>query len=271
MNQTHIWKTIHLPEVEFFKAEYSDFTYGRHFHEDYAIGVVEDGIHAFYYRHENYAITPGYVVTCQPGEVHTGHPGSDTPWRYRMMYLRPSLVRQVAAELDYRTAVLPFLNQTAFNHPYIVQAIRQLHQQSERHRSALAHEVQLREILAMVLANFSEILWRPNRLTDERDPMEKAQRYMQEHYAEDLQLTDLAQVAHLSKSYFIRAFRHHVGMSPYAYLIQVRLNRAKALLESGLPTTSVAQETGFFDQSHFSHTFKRFMGIPPARYQQAIG
>src|SRR5438046_3019072 len=104
MNQTEFWKLPQLPEVEFFKAQFTDFTYAPHFHEDYAIGVVESGIHAFYYRGENHAIAPNYVVTCQPGEMHNGHPGSDAAWRYRMMYLRPALLCQIAGELGYRSS-----------------------------------------------------------------------------------------------------------------------------------------------------------------------
>jgi AraC-like DNA-binding protein len=271
MNQTDFWRLPQLPEIEFFKAHYSDFTYAPHFHEDYAIGVVETGIHAFYYRHENYAVTPDHVVTCQPGEVHTGHPGSDLPWRYRMLYLRPSLVSQVAAEFRYRFSSLPFLSHTAISHPDIVRAIRVLHEHSEQREPILSQEIQVREILAQVLANFSNIRLNPGLIVDEKVPIGRAKTYMQDHYADDLQLEDLAQVASLSKSYFIRAFRHHEGISPYAYLVQVRLNRAKTLLEQGLPTTTVAQETGFFDQSHFNRYFKRFLGITPGRYQQSIG
>lgn len=271
MNQTTLWKLPQLPEVEFFKAHYTDFSYTPHFHEDYAIGVVEGGVHAFYYRHESHAIVPGYVVTCQPGEVHNGHPGDDTPWRYRMMYMKPALLHQIAGELGYRSSALPFLSYTSISHPYIVQAVQRLHQQSETRESALSQEVQLREVLALVLANFSETMLYPAGIRDEKKPIADVKRYIRAHYAEDIQLDDLIGVAHLNKSYLIRAFRRHEGMSPYAYLVQVRLNRAKALLERGYSATVVAHETGFFDQSHLTHAFKRFMGITPGRYQQAIG
>ncbi|MEP6985706.1 MAG: AraC family transcriptional regulator, partial [Chloroflexota bacterium] len=178
---------------------------------------------------------------------------------------------QVAAESGYRSTLLPFLNQTAFNHPYIVQALRRLHCESEQREPTLSQEVQLRELLELTLANFSEIRLSSHAVLDEKTPITQAKNYMQAYYAKDIQLDDLAQVAHLSKSYFIRAFRHHEGLSPYAYVVQVRLNRAKTLLENGISSTVIAHETGFFDQSHFTRAFKRFLGITPARYQQAIG
>jgi hypothetical protein len=129
MNHTEFWTRPQLSGMEFFKAEFLNFSYAPHFHEAYAIGVVETGVHAFHYRHECFAVTPNHVVTCQPGEVHDGHPGSDTPWRYRMLYLQPSLVYQIAAELGYQSTSLPFLSHTSISHPAIVQAVRNLHQQ----------------------------------------------------------------------------------------------------------------------------------------------
>jgi AraC-like DNA-binding protein len=126
-------------------------------------------------------------------------------------------------------------------------------------------------VLALILANFSEIPLYPKAFADEKAPIIRVQQVIHARYADDLRLDELAGVACLSKSYFIRAFRHHVGISPYAYLLQVRLNQAKTLLQNGVSATEVAHQTGFFDQSHFTRYFKRFLGITPAQYQGAIG
>jgi len=45
-NQTQIWQNPQLPDVEFFSAHYTDFAYAPHFHEDYALGVMEHGVHS---------------------------------------------------------------------------------------------------------------------------------------------------------------------------------------------------------------------------------
>jgi AraC-like DNA-binding protein len=55
-------------------------------------------------------------------------------------------------------------------------------------------------------------------------------------------------------------------MPPHAYLVQIRLLRAKALLRRGRPIAHVASATGFADQSHFTRHFKRLMGVTPAKY-----
>ena len=63
-----------------------------------------------------------------------------------------------------------------------------------------------------------------------------------------------------------RVFRAATGLSPYAYLIQLRVMRAGDLLRRGVPIAAAAVATGFVDQSHLTRTFKRYMGLPPGGF-----
>jgi AraC-like DNA-binding protein len=70
---------------------------------------------------------------------------------------------------------------------------------------------------------------------------------------------------------FIRLFKKNAGLSPQKFLIQNRVRKAQQLLlNSQLPLTQVAQETGFYDQSHFIRHFKTIMRLTPVQYQQSI-
>ena len=62
------------------------------------------------------------------------------------------------------------------------------------------------------------------------------------------------------------ATREAVGMTPHAYQTQVRVRRAKSLLQAGLPITLAAAEAGFYDQAHLNRHFKRIVGLTPGRY-----
>ncbi|MEW6734220.1 MAG: helix-turn-helix domain-containing protein, partial [Acidobacteriota bacterium] len=72
----------------------------------------------------------------------------------------------------------------------------------------------------------------------------------------------------LNCCYLIRAFRNEVGIPPYVYLTQVRIEKAKKLLAKGAPIAEVAVAVGFADQSHLNRFFKRIIGITPGRYAQ---
>ena len=77
-------------------------------------------------------------------------------------------------------------------------------------------------------------------------------------------ITFAAQEAGLSPTHFARAFKETMGRAPHQYLLALRLERARRLLETTRATLSdIAQRTGFADQAHFTRLFKRVFGTTP--------
>lgn len=86
----------------------------------------------------------------------------------------------------------------------------------------------------------------------------------------DLTLTDLAAACRLSVSHFSRAFTRTTGTSPHRWLMQCRLERAKALmLRTDSSIVDIALLCGFADQGHLTRSFSRAFGISPARWRKA--
>jgi AraC family transcriptional regulator len=74
----------------------------------------------------------------------------------------------------------------------------------------------------------------------------------------------LAAEVGLSPAHFARAFKETMGVAPHRYLLHLRLERARRLLDAGDATLSgVAQRAGFADQAHFTRLFKREYGVTP--------
>jgi AraC family transcriptional regulator len=93
-------------------------------------------------------------------------------------------------------------------------------------------------------------------------------RYIELNAAEDLDLDTLASVAIMSKYHFLRTFRHTVGMTPYQFLLGVRMRRAAVrLATSRVPVSSIAFETGFGDLSTFNGRFRDVFGMSPTAYR----
>jgi AraC family transcriptional regulator len=85
----------------------------------------------------------------------------------------------------------------------------------------------------------------------------------------DLGLEELASQVGYGRGHFVRMFRATVGTSPHQYLLERRIEHARALLREGrLPLAEIAMACGFSSQSHFSAQFRRRVGIPPARYRR---
>lgn len=84
-----------------------------------------------------------------------------------------------------------------------------------------------------------------------------------------IRIDDLASVTRLSRSHFSRAFKLRFHMSPHAYIIALRLARARALmLESDERISQIAVACGFADQAHFSRAFHRKMGCAPGLWRR---
>ncbi len=93
--------------------------------------------------------------------------------------------------------------------------------------------------------------------------------YLDAHLSEEAYLADLANLAGLSRSHFIRAFSRETGLTPHAYLIDRRFRAASRMLGRGEAPGDVAATCGFFDQSHLNRVFKARMGVTPGAYRAA--
>lgn len=103
------------------------------------------------------------------------------------------------------------------------------------------------------------------------DPIRRAIVYLNEHYAENVAVDKLAAIAHYSPAQFRRLFHSLTQMSPSDYIINVRVNAAKTLLGTTARRISdIAAEVGFFDHSHFIRTFRRIVGVTPAKYRRGM-
>ena len=88
--------------------------------------------------------------------------------------------------------------------------------------------------------------------------------------ADKINLQQLAKIAGMSTSHFVRLFKETAGMSPYQYLIRQRLLRACELLRSKENRiTEIAFDVGFKDVSDFNHMFKKFLGCAPRQFRQS--
>jgi AraC family transcriptional regulator len=83
-----------------------------------------------------------------------------------------------------------------------------------------------------------------------------------------LQLSRLARAAGVTTAQLARAVRRDFGVSVRTYVQQIRVEQAAMLLDEGLPIATVALELGYYDQSHFTRTFKRVTGLTPGVYQR---
>jgi AraC family transcriptional regulator len=92
--------------------------------------------------------------------------------------------------------------------------------------------------------------------------------YINEHLNQDIKLADLAALLGISQFHFSHLFKQAIGTSPYQYLLQQRIERAKQLLkQSDRSIIDIAFQCGFNSHSHLSKQFRQLTGITPKAYR----
>jgi AraC family transcriptional regulator len=92
--------------------------------------------------------------------------------------------------------------------------------------------------------------------------------YINEHLDRDIKLANLAALLGMSQFHFSHLFKQSIGIAPYQYLLQQRLERAKQLLkQSDRSIMEIALDCGFNSHSHLSKQFRQFTGVTPKAYR----
>lgn len=94
--------------------------------------------------------------------------------------------------------------------------------------------------------------------------------YIDRHYAEDLTLEQLAEIAGLNKYYLCKMFPHYLSATPMDYVRNRRIEKAAEMLRNGqLPITTIATLCGFSNVSYFGKVFHKLVGLSPSAFREA--
>ena len=118
-------------------------------------------------------------------------------------------------------------------------------------------------------SNFSDIQDKRKNLSKfDLHQVEKVQQHIESNIGNNINVDGLADLLGCSKFYFLREFKKLMGITPYQFILNKRLETAKLRLSSAKGNiASLAQDLGFNDQSHFSRAFKNQYGVTPRQFQ----
>ena len=264
--QTKLWLIPALNHLELFRAEAIHHTYTRHSHSGYSIGIIEAGVGGNWYRGSTYLAPPKSIVFINPEEVHTGYSVDDLPLTYRMFYPEVDFIQQLAGELNVNK--LLYFKEAVVQNDGLARKLCQLHIALEQLQERLTQQSLLVDVFSELLVRYGDIniqLLQPGK---EQRTVRLIQEYLHEHFSANISLEQLVELTNLNRSYLIRVFRKAVGMPPYTYLNQIRVEKAKQFLAQGMAVADVAIAVGMSDQSHLTRHFKRITGTTPGQYRR---
>lgn len=267
LNSTQYWWDRHLAGLSLLHADFTTHEYPQHTHDALVIAVTERGGSVVKSRGELQDATPSTLFAFNPEEPHGGWMGKSRRWRYRSLYLTRQALDRVADELGI--AEVPYFTRNTFADSDLIRVFQSMHEALEEGRDVF----QERELL---VGGFGELFRRHGsgrvRIDGGRHDIgvfRRVQARMRAEHAKELRLEYLAADVGLTTFQLIGLFKRCVGLTPHAYLIQVRLGMACRQLRRSDAIAEVAAAVGFYDQSALNRHFKRCYGITPLQFVRA--
>lgn len=257
--------------MERHEAFFAGFAYEPHRHDTYAIGYTFEGVQSFGYRGTEEHSLPGHVMILHPDEMHDGHAGTDDGFRFRMLYLRPDLIRDALAQSGPggTQAPLPFVAGAVSNDERLIRALL----------PALADlDVEIDPLEAdRIIQELADAL---NAISGSRrraatplhqQAVDRARDYLRANLEMSVTSEELEQETGLDRYELARQFRRLVGTSPYRYLVMRRLDAVRDAIFNGEPLADAAAGAGFADQAHMTRHFKKAFGVTPGKWLTLSG
>lgn len=251
--------------IEAYRFEGIVQPFPNHFHEHYVIGFVEDGERCLSCRNKEYTIGQGSVVLFHPGDNHACVQADGGTLDYCGFNISKEVMLELAEEVTGKRE-LPGFSENVICDDEVICYLRPLHEMVMNGDGDFGKEENLLFLLSVLIQKYGQPFERC--IPECRQEIEKACRFMEQHFAERICLDQICRQTGLSKSTLLRAFTKAKGITPYRYLETIRVNEAKKLLSSGVSPLDAAIRTGFSDQSHFTNYFSSFIGLAPGVYRE---
>jgi len=236
--------------------------FDRHAHDSYEVHYVIAGRGSFELHGQPLSVRPGDFFYTRPGTMH------------RMVVPDAAYLLQYVAFLELdpeQDAALAGDLETLLGEGRIHRLGDRYHALFARmSRQSLSIESRQQRAASARMAGFLYDLMVDTPTASGSHPaVEQALEFMRSRVAEAYGLDDLVAELGLDKSYFIRLFKKHVGISPMKYAMNLKMSAASDLLRTtSEPLAAVAARVGFDDEYHFAKRFKQWSGTAPGAHRR---
>jgi len=259
------WRHDNCPFLELRSVYDSSQPYKAHSHKQLSIGAIEKGVALTNFEGVDTVVREGDLVLIEPDKVHSCNPQPGHTRSYHMLYLDREWCCKRLSGLFKTPVKTIHCDQFVVKDRCLFGAYMKLIKYvADGNLTSISQH--LEQLMDTIFSRY--VTWNDDALEDyEIVP------YIKKMLAIDLasppSLDDLANEIGFSKETLIRAFKRHTGLPPKAFLSNLRVEKAKALLKDGASVTDVVAETGFVDQSHFHRVFVSHTASTPRQYQRA--
>ena len=246
-------------------------SFPRHWHSTYGIGLIDRGAQKSLSGRGAVEAFAGQSITHNPGEVHDGTPIGNTARSWRMFHIEPAAMTRLLgveqpSNLEWHAPVIDDeLMRSSLGLAFA--ALEATESKSVTSRAET--QSRLEEVLLLAIGRACEL----TRVPQADRPDKSSLSLVIERLADDIEhaptLDELAALAGISRYSLVRQFSRRHGLPPMAWLMQLRLQRARERIAAGWTLADTAVACGFSDQSHLTRLFTRQFGHTPGAWRKA--
>ncbi|EJL94345.1 DNA-binding domain-containing protein, AraC-type [Herbaspirillum sp. CF444] len=248
-------------------ARFTAFTFEPHYHLDCHVALVADGVQRQSFQGSSLLLTRGVIQLMPAGEVHDGK-AADAPYTLHTFRLSPELLKGIGEEVTGKHCFPSHSAAVIRDAGLATQLLRMHAAMMQAATDPLLGESRVLDLFESLFARLLKPA--PKVVAGALSTMQfrLLREFIEAHLPEKILLQDLASLLNLDRFTFLKMFKRTVGMTPHAWLIRLRLERALVLLKArdAMPIVEIAHAVGFFDQSHFTRAFQHAYGVNPSNF-----
>jgi len=239
-------------------------------HDYFLMHTVTAGNGTFEIRGKRYICGAGDTFVIFPGELFSYEAAASDPWHYEWVAFQGHLSEPLLAQLGVTPEQPVVRSDDARKQLALHRRLRKSLAQSEGPPLADLEAAGVLRLLLLELglANRDRLPHKQKFATAAERQVDQAIRWLSLQFAQPISIDALAKSIGYHRTHLTKLFKEHVGLSPMQYLMQIRLERAKALLQSHWTVEQVASSVGFADSLYFSKQFRKRYGVSPTEYRQ---
>ena len=236
--------------MQLIKHKFKNNRFKKHFHTTFSIGYIISGAYEIEIEKKKLIIPHGKIKVINPYEVHV----ASGEWEY--INIMPEIEEIKKLSID-------IANKEEIRFENIIDDINALMYLKKLLNSK--EDFQKDENLTLFLSELIKNHTKTVQVEFSAN-IKPSIEFMHENFLKDITLEEIASASNLSKYHFIRIFSKIKKITPYNYLLNLRLEYARNLIGK-MPLALIAQEANFSDQSHFIKVFKKHFGFTPAMHK----
>ena len=251
-----------------------------HWHNEFEINCILYGKGEFICGDNKFIVTEGDILILPPNMLHAAYPFENNDLVYDALVFHPAMLGVGSNDRCTTECIRPVMNgtikinlpirSTLNNYSELKSTVERIFSYAHGNRSQL--DLLLKsELLRLfwLIENDENNICRRAADISYSEIVRPALEFMMKNFQEDISIEQLAELVHLSKSYFMGCFKKAVGVGAIEHLTQLRINAAcEALSNTDTLISDIAFNCGYSNLSNFNRQFKKIVGCSPNEYKK---